>query len=185
MESVGNGDCEILKIMSKHILLSLVTALVILLFIACENKNKDLTPPAIIETDFLPADCDIYYTGDTIQVRFTCSDDTELGNFNIEIHSNFDHHTHSTSAEECGGEEGEEHHHDEEGEEHHHHEDVEGAWVFNQDYAIPAGQKRYTVSVDIPVPEEVLDGDYHFMLRLTDQSGWQTIKAVAVRLKLR
>ena len=98
--------------MKNHILLSIATALIIALCIACENKNKDLTPPTISDADFQPANCDIYYLGDTIQVRFTCSDDTELGNFNIEIHNNFDHHTHSTEAEDCD-EEGEEHHHDE------------------------------------------------------------------------
>lgn len=150
-------------------------------FIACENKSKDTTPPVIDEAAFLPADCDINYPGDTIQVHFVCTDDTELGNFNIEIHNNFDHHTHGTSAVECE-EEGEEHHH-EEGEEHEHeHETVEGAWVFNQDYTIARGRTTDTINVQIPVPADVLDGDYHFMLRLTDRAGWQTIKAVAIHI---
>lgn len=164
--------------MKKQITWSLAVALVAtvsIVFVSCENKNKDLTPPSVSQTDFLPANCDIYYLGDTIQVHFTCTDDTELGNFNIEIHNNFDHHTHSTEAEDC--DEGEEHNH---GEEEHHDEDVEGAWVFNQDYAIPAGLKEYTAHIEIPVPKDILDGDYHFMLRLTDRAGWQTIKAVAI-----
>lgn len=55
----------------------------------------------------------LYYLGDTILVHFICSDDTELGNYNIEIHSNFDHHTHGTSAVDCEGEEGKEHRHEE------------------------------------------------------------------------
>lgn len=174
--------------MNKHILFSLAAALVAIMasiaFVSCENRDKDLTPPVISQADFLPANCDIYYLGEIIQVRFTCTDNTELGNFNIEIHNNFDHHTHSTEAEDC--DEGEEHHEDEEHhdeEEHeHHHDEVEGAWVFNQDYAIPAGQKEYTAAIDIPVPEDVRDGDYHFMLRLTDRAGWQTIKAVAIKI---
>ncbi len=149
-------------------------------FAACENKNKDTMPPVIDEASFLPADCDVYYLGDTLLVHFACSDDTELGNFNIEIHNNFDHHTHGTSGVDCDEEEGEEHHH-EEGE--HHHEDVEGAWVYNRDFAIARGLKTDTVDVEIPVPEDVLEGDYHFMLRLTDRAGWQTIKAVPIHLK--
>ncbi len=149
-------------------------------FSACENTAKDTTPPVIDEATFLPADCDIYYLGDTLLVYFTCSDDTELGNFNIEIHNNFDHHTHGTSGVDCDEEEGEEHHH-EEGE--HHHEEVEGAWVYNQDFAIARGLKADTVDVEIPVPQDVLEGDYHFMLRLTDRAGWQTIKAVPIHLK--
>lgn len=165
--------------MRKHILLSLIAALFTTFasttLTSCKNENKDLTPPLINPTDFLPANCDFYYLGDTIQVRFTCSDDYELGNFNIEIHNNFDHHTHSTDAEDC--DEGEEHEVHE-----HHHDEVDGAWVFNQDYVIPSGQLEYTAGIDIPVPEDALDGDYHFMLRLTDRAGWQTLKAVAIKI---
>lgn len=177
--------------MKKNILFALVMAAVALTacFVSCENHQKDLTPPAIDEAGFLPADCDIYYLGDILQVRFTCSDDNELGNFNIEIHNNFDHHTHGTSSVDCDDDEGEhhhdegEHHHDDDEEDEHHHHEVEGAWVFNRDYAIPAGLKEYTASIDIPVPDDVLEGDYHFMLRLTDRAGWQTLKAVAIHLK--
>ncbi len=168
--------------MKKNIFLALLTGAMITGFVACENKTKDVTPPVIDEASFLPADCDIYYLGDTIEVHFVCSDDTELGNYNIEIHSNFDHHTHGTSAVDCEGEEGIEHHH-EEGEEHaHEHEAVEGAWVYNRDFAIARGLKSDTVDLRIPVPVEVKEGDYHFMLRLTDRAGWQSIKAVAIHL---
>lgn len=146
------------------------------LLTACDDKNKDLTPPQIESEDFLPANCDIYYAGDTIRVHFTCTDNQELGNFNIEIHNNFDHHTHSTEAEDC---EGHEEHTD--GEEPKH-ECGNGCWAFNQDYAIPSGQTVYTAELMIPVPKSAEDGDYHFMLRLTDRAGWQTIKAVAIEL---
>lgn len=147
-------------------------------FTACENKGKDTTLPVIDEATFLPADCDIYYLGDTLFVHFICSDDNELGNYNIEIHNNFDHHTHGTSAVDCDEDE----HHHEEGHGHEH-EQVEGAWVYNQDFAIIPGLTTVTVDLAIPIPADVLEGDYHFMLRLTDRAGWQTIKAVPIHLK--
>lgn len=168
--------------MKKNLFYILALCAITMGFAACENKSKDTTPPVIDEATFLPADCDIYYLGDTLRVHFICTDDAELGNFNIEIHNNFDHHTHGTSGVDCD-EEGEEHHH-EEGEEHHQdHETVEGAWVYNRDFAIARGLKADTLDIKIPVPEEMLDGDYHFMLRLTDRAGWQTIKAVPIHLK--
>ena len=167
---------------TNTIVLLVITCVLTMGFSACEDKNKDTTPPVIDDATFLPADCDIYYLGDTILVHFICSDDTELGNFNIEIHNNFDHHTHGTSGVDCDEEEGEEHHHGE-GEEHEHeHETVEGAWAYNQDFAIARGLKTDTFDIEIPIPLEVLDGDYHFMLRLTDRAGWQTIKAVPIHL---
>lgn len=165
--------------MKKNLFYILALCAMVMGFAACENKSKDTMPPVIDEATFLPADCDIYYLGDTLLVHFICSDDKELGNFNIEIHNNFDHHTHGTSGVDCDEEEGEEHHH-EEGD--HHHEEVEGAWAYNQDFAIARGLKTDTVDVEIPVPAEVLEGDYHFMLRLTDRAGWQTIKAVPIHL---
>lgn len=166
--------------MKKNLFLALCLCAIYIGFTACENKSKDVTPPVIDDASFLPADCDIYYLGDTIKVYFVCSDNTELGNYNIEIHNNFDHHTHSTSASDCGNE-GE--HHDEEYTEHdHEHTPAEGAWVYNQDFPIARGLKGDTVDVNIPVPVEATDGDYHFMLRLTDRAGWQTIKAVAIHL---
>lgn len=172
--------------MKKYIFTSPTTSLIVLAamitFSSCENKTKDTTPPVISEEDFSPANCDIYYLGETISVCFACSDDTELGNYNIEIHNNFDHHTHGTSAENCN-EEGEEHEHEHEGGDHdHQHEQMEGAWVYNQDFTIARGVQNDTIDMLIPVPDDVLEGDYHFMLRLTDRAGWQTIKAVAIHL---
>ena len=155
------------------------------ILISCNNQ-KDLTPPEISDEGFLPADCDIYYLGDTILVHFVCSDNNELGNFNIEIHNNFDHHSHGTSSVDCDEDEDHDHDHDHgEGEDHdhdHEHEDVEGAWVFNQDYAIARGLLSDTVDLQIVVPMDVLEGDYHFMLRLTDRAGWQSIKTVPIHL---
>lgn len=82
----------------------------------------------------------------------------ELGNFNIEIHINFDHHTHSTSATECtlGPK-----------------KSPINPWVFNQSQKIPAGKKSFETKLDITIPEEIDTGDYHFMIRLTDKAGWQ------------
>ena len=155
------------------------------ILISCNNQ-KDLTPPEISDEGFLPADCDIYYLGDTILVHFVCSDNNELGNFNIEIHNNFDHHSHGTSSVDCDEDEDHDHDHDHgEGEDHdhdHEHEDVEGAWVFNRDYAIARGLQSDTVDLQIVVPMDVLEGDYHFMLRLTDRAGWQSIKTVPIHL---
>lgn len=167
--------------MKKNVLfIALILGAMTMGFGACENKSKDTMPPVIDEASFLPADCDIYYLGDTIDVHFVCSDDTELGNYNIEIHSNFDHHTHGTSASDCDedGHDGEVHE-----EKEHEHEAVEGAWVYNQDFAIARGRTADTVDLRITVPVDVSDGDYHFMLRLTDRAGWQSIKAVAIHLK--
>lgn len=145
----------------------------ILLTNACSSDEpgglpQDVEKPVIADGDVPnPIDCQIYHRGESIPLRYTFTDNQELGNFNVEVHNNFDHHTHSTSASEC-----------------------ELApikspvhpWVFNQDYTIPDGRKTYATEIDIPIPSNIDTGDYHFMLRLTDKAGWQQLKAISIKI---
>lgn len=142
------------------------------IFAACGDDDRDQDKPAIVTDGIVasPSQCDSYRRGDTIHFCYRFTDNEELGNFNIEIHSNHDHHTHSTEAEDCPHE----------GEEHH---DPVNPWVFNQDYQISAGMKDYVAEVDIAVPEGVDEGDYHFMIRLTDRAGWQELRSVAIDIQ--
>lgn len=151
------------------IILSLVAAN----FSACDKDNNvDTTQPTISDAGNLtcPPNCYECFRGETIEFCYTFSDDVELGNFNIEIHSNFDHHTHSTSSADC------DHHDDEENEEH----DTTNAWVYNQDFSIPSGLTSYTPNISIGIPLDIATGTYHFMIRLTDKVGWQQLKSIEI-----
>lgn len=160
---------------------ALICTLVITLN-ACIKDEKDMTPPVITDEGITanPINCQVYHPGEVIPFLYVFTDDTELGSFNIEIHGNFDHHSHSTESDDHdhNHEAGEcEHHHDEDDDEH----DDEGkAWVYNQSFDIPAGQRSYRASFDIPIPTDIRHGDYHFMIRLTDSAGWQQLKAIAI-----
>ena len=136
-----------------------------------ENESRDMTLPVISEEGIVanPIECQEYHPGDVLPVQYVFTDNVELGNYNIEVHNNFDHHTHSGSAVECELEPSK--------------EAGAHAWVFNQDYTIPPGQRSYTARVDIPIPADAETGDYHFMIRLTDRAGWQQLKAVAIKIK--
>lgn len=146
------------------------------------DDDRDMTPPSITSKGITasPINCQVYHPGETISFRYVFEDDTELGNFNIEVHGNFDHHSHSTESND----------HDHEGSEcsHNHKGEEESApgekdgtpWVFNQDYSIPTGQVSYSAKVEIPIPADARHGDYHFMIRVTDVAGWQQLKAVAI-----
>lgn len=154
--------------MKKH--LFLVTALCVLMICGCQDEgDKDMEMPEITEEGITacPVDCEPFVRGDTIHVHYLFSDNAALGNFNIEIHHNFDHHTHSTSSAECEREEN---------------KTPVNPWVFNQDYAIPADSKNHETNVCIPIPADIDPGDYHFMIRLTDRAGWQQLKAVAIKV---
>jgi len=146
-----------------------------LLLVCCgKTKEKDMIPPEIIAVgDYTsPLNCQEFHVGGVLPFAWAFSDNEELGSFNIEIHSNHDHHTHSTEAEECP-----------EHEEGHDHGDPVNPWVFNKDYAIPAGTSYYEADIKIPIPEGIDPGEYHFMIRVTDISGWQEIKSVAIHIE--
>ncbi len=135
-----------------------------------DNDTKDMTYPEIIQEGIVavPTDCQVFKRGEVIPLNYVFKDDTELGAYNIEIHNNFDHHTHSTSSIECEMDEK---------------KTPQSAWVYNQDFSIPAGSRSYTARIDIPIPENIDAGDYHFMIRLTDKAGWQQLHAVAIKIQ--
>ena len=134
-----------------------------------DETQKDMQQPVISDQGIVanPIDCQQYHRGDIIPFHYVMTDDQELGNYNIEIHNNFDHHTHSTSSVECPMDAKKE---------------PVKPWVYNQDFQIPAGQRSYTARHDIAIPADIDPGDYHFMIRLTDQAGWQQLHAVAIKI---
>jgi len=134
-----------------------------------DDVTKDMTAPEISSEGIVavPIDCQVFKRGEVIPFNYLFTDDTELGAYNIEIHNNFDHHTHSTTSTDCTLDAK---------------KDPVKAWVYNKDFAIPAGVRSYTARHDIAIPADIDPGDYHFMIRLTDRSGWQKLHAVAVKI---
>ena len=55
-------------------------------------------------------------------------------------------------------------------------------WVYNESFSIPANSAVYDARVDIPIPEDIDTGDYHFVVRVTDAAGWQSYKAFSVKI---
>ncbi|HBC22214.1 MAG TPA: hypothetical protein DC009_09180 [Porphyromonadaceae bacterium] len=131
-------------------------------------KDEDKEKPEIVDGKVPnPIDCQQYRRGETIPFRYTFTDNVELGSFNIEIHNNFDHHTHSTEAGDCELDPI---------------KDPVTPWIYNKDFEIPASSKRFEAKQDFKIPENIDCGDYHFMIRVTDAAGWQQIKSVSIKI---
>lgn len=136
---------------------------------ACGSSDDDMSKPVISDKGIvaMPTDCQVYHRGDIIPFHYVFTDDTELGNYNIEIHHNFDHHTHGTTATVCEMDEK---------------KAPVNAWIFNNDYEIPTGQTTYNSRLDIRIPDDIDTGDYHFSIRVTDRAGWQEMKALSIKI---
>lgn len=147
----------------------LYLAFLLLLLAGCDEIVKDEEVPQInmSGTNDFPQDCARVYRGEAFVFSATLTDNMELGSYSIEMHHNFDHHTHSTSGTSCET------------------EPVKlpvDPFIYIEEYEIPAGLTSYAVQNQIVVPANVDTGDYHITVRLTDKSGWQTFKGIAVKV---
>ena len=172
----------------------ILTAALTLAMAACGSDStdeRDMQKPVISSEGIVanPINCQVYHPGDTIYLEYMMEDNQELGNYHVEVHSDFDHHSHSTESDddgdECPGSEPER-------------VLPDTAWVFSQSYTIPAGQRRWHASQRIAIPQQIRladrqhpgdsltlntrPGDYHFMIRLTDRAGWQQLRAIAIKI---
>jgi len=146
--------------------------LIIIFCFSCkkETVETDTVYPEIdlSVTGGFPQQCSELERGKTFTFKARFVDNVALGSFSLDIHHNFDHHTHSTDISNC----------DE--------EPVKQAvnpMLFIQTYSIPEGSREYTATADISIPADVDAGDYHFMIRLTDREGWQTIRGISIKIR--
>lgn len=156
---------------------SLVISLLFIFFmiLSCEkDKNIDTEKPAIDVSSIsgFPNNCDTIYFGESFDLKMLFRDNVALGSYSIDIHNNFDHHSHSTEVTEC----------------------TIGAsqypvnpFAFINDYDIPAGEKEYRTNLSILIPSgnEIGlydDGDYHFFISLTDKEGWSVQKGLNIKM---
>ena len=157
--------------MNKKIKTILFSAL-IMMFAGC-GKNAgppiDKEYPVIDVTDAsaFPKQCSSIKRGEKFLFKARLSDNRELGSVSIDIHHNFDHHSHSTEVETCTM------------------DPIKTpvkACLLLRNFPIPSGLTTYESQQEITVPTDVDAGDYHFLIRLTDKEGWQTIKGLSIRI---
>ena len=119
-----------------------------------------------------PVNCDTIYFGESFIFKVLFSDNAELGSFSIDIHHNFDHHSHSTEVTECNLDPK---------------KDPVNPFVLINDYDIPERLKEYEATQTISIPSgnsrgPYDEGDYHFLIRLTDKEGWSMQKGLSIKM---
>ena len=133
-----------------------------------EQPAIDLDYPEIVVTEnSFPVQCSVLERGAKIQFRALFRDNAELGGYSLDIHHNFDHHTHSTEVNDCES------------------DPVKAAvdpLLFIQTYTIPTGLSKYGAEAEIDIPLDIDPGDYHLMIRVTDKEGWQTIQGLSIKI---
>lgn len=134
-----------------------------------DDAETDTEYPTIdiSAADSFPIQCSTIERGQTITFKAAFNDNLALGSYSLDIHHNFDHHTHSTEVESCEMDEVKK---------------PVKPMLFINNYTIPEDVKNYEAITKISIPADVDPGDYHFMIRLTDKEGWQTLKGLSIKI---
>lgn len=143
-----------------------------ILLAACSGSDSieiDEEKPTISidYTDGFPQGCTSLTKGETYNFRAMVTDNQELAAYSIDIHHNFDHHTHDDQVAECSL------------------EDTKTAvnpLIFIENYTIEEGGTNYEINVSITVPDDVDTGDYHCAFSVTDATGWQSRTSVDIKI---
>jgi len=159
-----------IRFLSVFIILSFVLG-------SCEEEDIDREKPTIDLSiqDAFPVNCDTLYFGESFVFKALFSDNTELGSnraYSIDIHNNFDHHSHSTEVSECNL------------------DPVKtpvNPWLFIKNFDIPAGLNEFETNQSISIPASndkglYDEGDYHFFISLTDKEGWSAQTGLSIKL---
>lgn len=156
---------------------SFFVILVVILSITSCSKDDNEVDNQKPEIDLsinqaFPQNCDTLYFGEPFTFIVKLVDNVELGSFSIDIHNNFDHHSHSTEVTECSPDP---------------YKNPVNPLVFIQDYSTPAASNHYETNFTITLSASnsvgIYDeGDYHFLISLTDKSGWSTQKGLSVKI---
>jgi hypothetical protein len=159
----------------------IIPFLFLLFFNSCEKEDKiDKEKPLIDLSmqDAFPVNCDTLYFGESFELKVLFRDNVELGStsaFSIDIHHNFDQHSHSTEVTECDLDP--KRNKDEYG----------NPFKFIKAYDIPEGSNEYATSLSISIPSgnengNFEEGDYHFFISLTDKEGWSAQRGLSIKI---
>lgn len=146
--------------MKKYYILSVLAIAFSLVFNSCSKDDDPANPTQSTDTTLPTIKLDEPENGDALRigsdVHFECdfADDVMLGSYMIEIHSNFDGHSHSTTR----ADEGE-------------------PFFFKKTYDLSGKRNSHEHHHDIVIPANAKPGNYHFMVYCLDAAGNQSLVA--------
>jgi len=157
-----------MKLMPKFFYFLSLTVLIA----ACsssESIDKDLEKPTITinyEEGF-PKACIDLVGGETYNFKAKVTDNKALAAYSLEIHHNFDHHTHDDQEETCNMDE---------------QKTAINPLIYLESYEIEDGIVSYEIDVSVLIPIDADKGDYHCTFSITDVTGWQSRTSVGFKI---
>ncbi|MFB9053838.1 DUF4625 domain-containing protein [Formosa undariae] len=147
--------------------------LLLLLFLAsCSNSDsidKDEEKPTITINydDGFPVACTQLSRGQTYTFKAMITDNKALASYSINVHHNFDHHTHDDQEEPCELEAL---------------KTAVNPFIFIENHTIEDAPTAYEIELSITIPNDIDTGDYHCAYSVTDETGWQARTSVDIKI---
>ncbi|WP_339714688.1 DUF4625 domain-containing protein [uncultured Kriegella sp.] len=131
------------------------------------DKDEEKPTISINYNEGFPHGCEELVRGETYEFRAMVTDNQALASYGIDIHHNFDHHTHDDQVGECDLEPK---------------RDAVNPLIFMENYAIEDGLTSYEINIRIVIPIDADTGDYHCSYSITDATGWQSRTSVDIKI---
>ncbi|WP_066219850.1 DUF4625 domain-containing protein [Formosa haliotis] len=139
---------------------------------ACSDSDsidKDEEKPTItINYDGgFPQSCEELKRGETYIFKARVTDNQALAAYSLDIHNNFDHHTHDDQGENCALDDK---------------KTPVNPLIFIENYPIADAVTSYEIQITVTIPSDADTGDYHCSYSVTDATGWQSRTSVDIKI---
>lgn len=142
-----------------------------LLFWGCSDKDEPIDEEKpTINLDYeggFPRTCTSLIKGKTYTITVQTTDNLELASYSVDLHHNFDHHTHDDQGATCNLDPKKR---------------AENPLIYMEHRNIENGLKEYEIQHEITIPDDIDTGDYHCQISVTDITGWQSRTSVDIKI---
>lgn len=158
-----------MKLIVKH----LYVLPLVMLLVSCsssDDSSVDEEKPSISVNyaGGFPQACETLERGQTYTFKAQVTDNLALASYSLNIHHNFDHHTHDDQGAQCELEE------------------VKAAvnpLIYIENFDIEGSKTSYEINISVIIPEDIDPGDYHCSYSVTDVTGWQSRTSVDIKIE--
>lgn len=167
LEIVLSSTFNFNKVIMKFLKFTCSLLIVFLLF-NCSNDDevKDTVKPVIDVSNGFPVNCSKIKRGEPFTFKALFSDNVALGGYTIDIHHNFDHHTHSTQEiKECNLDPK---------------KDPVNPFKLIKSYTIEGNPKTFNAEQTFTIDKSFDSGNYHFHIKLADEEGWSSLVGLSI-----
>ena len=141
----------------KNLSIKLIALFTLTFFASCSNDDDEILDsekPEITIND--PVENEVFQVGGELHFDIDLSDNDALASYKVDIHNNFDGHTHSGVLNNTVGTK---------------QASTISPWAYNQSFQIEGTPKTYHAHEHIEIPDNIAEGPYHLGITVIDVSG--------------